>query len=178
MEESNELSRKIKSLIEQQIQKLASLESKSISKEVKSCLSQEISIENIIQEKAEKGFSDRCPHSAYLSPPESDSDFGISITVIPCSLPDARKYFLREYPSLGFLGLMLEALDTVGCVADKLRGKKGVIFIAVCFSQPSQLDSVNLAISPISKEFGDIVPLVLPSELTPTDLPSDRKYKT
>ena len=149
--------------LDEQIKKLGSFTSQAIADKVKVCLANCLVEANA---KAELALGDLCPHSAYESPPSSD--FGVLILVVPCTLQEARNYYLRQHPSIGFLGFVQEALrQPIMEIERTVRGKKGVIFVIVCIAPKKRWQSVNLGLCPISKEFGDSVPLVLPLELMP-----------
>ncbi len=155
----------ISSLLGEQVQKLAILTSTSLAKEVQTCLSS-CPIEAIVHDKAAKAFGDMRPHSDYWSPPITH--FAVAVLVVPCTLSQAREHFLRLYPKLGVLGEMTRMLESpLGQYERETRGKKGVVFVIACLSPNKRWQSLHLALWPSSKEFGDVVPCVVPMELIP-----------
>jgi hypothetical protein len=155
----------ISSLLEQQLQKLATLTSDSLAKEVRTCLSS-CPIGPIVRAKGDKAFADMRPHSDYCSPPITD--FAVAVLVVPCTLSQARDHFLKLYPTLGVVGEMMRMLENpLGQYERQTRGKKGVVFAIVCLSPDKRRPSLNLALWPSSKEFGEVVPCIAPMELIP-----------
>lgn len=138
--------------------------------EVRSCLhSASKMIDAIVLDKVNRAFADMRPHSDLYGEP--NQKYGISVTVVPCTLAEAREYWLREYPDGGFFEVIIATVQRPSIASLlKIQGKKGLIFVIVNISPKKSGASVNLAIWPLSKEFGKHVPCVLPNELLPDDL--------
>lgn len=85
-------------------------------------------------------------------------------------LGEAREYWLREHPVGGFFEEMLDTIQKPFALLLKVQGKKGLIFVIANISPKKPETSVNLAVWPLSKEFGEHVPVTLPIELLPDDL--------
>lgn len=126
-------------------------------------------IDAIVLDKTKRAFADMRPHADFYCDPSQK--YGISVTVVPCTLAEAREYWLREHPVGGFFEEMLETIQKPSIVLSlKIQGKKGLIFVIANISPKKPETSVNLAVWPLSKEFGEHVPVTLPIELLPDDL--------
>ena len=159
----------VNDLIEEQLKKLAKANPEPLVDEVRYCIhSASKIIDAIVLDKTKRAFADMRPHADLYSEPSQK--YGISVTVVPCTLAEAREYWLREHPVGGFFEEMLDTIQKPFALLLKVQGKKGLIFVIANISPKKPETSVNLAVWPLSKEFGEHVPVTLPIELLPDDL--------
>lgn len=161
----------IQELLEDQLRKLEKAVSKQLAQEIYSSIEYNL-VTASVQDKTKLAFADMRPHSDYFSAP--NHRFGVSVTVVPCTLPEARDHFIRQNPEVGFADLMFRTFQSPTIkLAHEAQGTIGIVFFIFCISPNNENPS---AVS--TGLMGRNIPWIFPAALVPTEFIRNFKAKS